>query len=105
MTLPALLDFPWMVSRIPARIAVSLPRSLGRASRIDALTGDLIPAITIDVPMQIADLLAGSDTLALASLALMERDLDAGNVAVVRAVDAEIVRREESLESRYDDCV
>ena len=94
-----------MVSRIPARIAVSLPRSLGRASRIDALSGDLIPAITIDVPMQIADLLAGSDTLALASLALMERDLDAGNVAVVRAVDAEIVRREESLESRYDDCV
>ena len=94
-----------MVSRIPARIAVSQPRSLGRASRIDALSGDLIPAITIDVPMQIADLLAGSDTLALASLALMERDLDAGNVAVVRAVDAEIVRREESLESRYDDCV
>jgi hypothetical protein len=33
--------------------------------------------------MQIADLLASSDTLALASLALMERDLDAGNVAVV----------------------
>lgn len=81
--LPALLDFPWMASQLPARIAAGLPRSLGRAGRIDARSGDFIPAITIDVPMQIADLLASSDTLALASLALMERDLDAGNVAVV----------------------
>ena len=81
--LPALLDFPWMASQLPARIAAGLPHSLGRAGRIDACSGDFIPAITIDVPMQIADLLASSDTLALASLALMERDLDAGNVAVV----------------------
>ena len=42
-----------------------------------------MPAIKVDVPMQIADLLAGSDALALTSLAHMERDLDAGNVAVV----------------------
>jgi len=81
--LPALLEFPWMASQIPERIAAGLPRALGRAGKIDALTGDFIPAVTIDVPMQLADLLAGSDTLALASLALMERDLDAGKVAVV----------------------
>jgi len=81
--LPALLEFPWMASRIPARIAAGLPRSLGRAGKIDALTGDFIPAVMIDVPMQIADLLAGNDTLALASLVFMERDLDAGNVVVV----------------------
>jgi len=79
VALPALLEFPWMALRIPA----GLPRAGGCAGKIDALSGDFIPAITIDVPMQIADLLAGSDTLALASLALMERDLDAGNVAVV----------------------
>lgn len=83
VALPALLEFPWIASQLPARIAAGLPRSLGRAGRIDALTGDFMPAITIDVPMQIADLLAGSDALALASLALMERDLDAGKVAVV----------------------
>jgi DNA-binding transcriptional LysR family regulator len=81
--LPALLEFPWMASRIPARIAAGLPRTVGRAGRIDALSGDFIPAITIDVPMQIADLLAGSDTLAFASLALMEHDLAAGKVTVV----------------------
>jgi DNA-binding transcriptional LysR family regulator len=83
VALPALLEFPWMASQIPARIAASLPRTVGRAGRIDALSGDFIPAITIDVPMQIADLLAGSDALALASLALMEHDLAAGKVAVV----------------------
>ena len=83
VALPALLEFPWIASQLPARIAAGLPRSSGRAGRIDALTGDFMPAITIDVPLQIADLLAGSDALALASLALMERDLDAGKVAVV----------------------
>ncbi len=83
VALPALLEFPWMASRLPARIAAGLPRTVGRAGRIDALSGDFIPAITIDVPMQIADLLAGSDTLAFASLALMEHDLAAGNVTVV----------------------
>ena len=83
VALPALLEFPWIASQLPARIAAGLPRSSGRAGKIDALTGDFMPAITIDVPMQIADLLAGSDALALASLALMERDLDAGKVAVV----------------------
>lgn len=83
VALPALLEFPWMASRLPARIAAGLPRTVGRAGKIDALSGDFIPAITIDVPMQIADLLAGSDTLAFASLALMEHDLAAGNVTVV----------------------
>ncbi len=81
--LPGLLDFPWVAARVPARIAAKLPSALGRSGTIDALTGDFIPAIMIDVPMQVADLLAGSDTLALASLALMERDLDAGKVVVV----------------------
>jgi DNA-binding transcriptional LysR family regulator len=131
VALPALLEFPWMALRIPA----GLPRAVGCAGKIDALSGDFIPAITIDVPMQIADLLAGSDTLALASLALMERDLDAGNVAVVptgkvafqagygfiylkdrsltpatlaymqevRAVEKDIVEREEVLARRYGD--
>lgn len=135
VALPALLEFPWMASRIPARVAAGLPRAVGRAGKIDAYSGDFIPAIAIDVPMQIADLLAGSDTLALATLVLMERDLDAGNVAVVptgnvafqarygfiylkdrsltpatlaymqevRAIEKDIVEREEVLARRYGD--
>jgi DNA-binding transcriptional LysR family regulator len=83
VTLPELLAFPWMASRFPPRIASSLPRALGCAGTIDAYTGDFVPAIRIDVPMQIAELLAGCDALAFSSLALMERDLEAGRVAVV----------------------
>lgn len=87
--LPALLAFPWMASQLPARIAATLPRELGQAGRIDGPTGDFVPAIRVDVPMQLADLMAGCDALALASLALMERELDAGKVALVptRQVD------------------
>ncbi len=81
--LPALLEFPWLASRIPARIVAGLQRSFGRAGKLDELTGDFIPAVMVDVPMQIGDLLAGCDTLALASLGFMEHDLDAGKVAVV----------------------
>ncbi len=78
-----LLAYPWISSRLPARIAAGLPRSLGRAGRIDAVTGDFVPAIQVDVPMQLADLLAGSDALALASLSLLERELEAGTVALL----------------------
>jgi DNA-binding transcriptional LysR family regulator len=133
VALPSLLEFPWVASRLPQRIAANLPRSIGRAGTVDALTGDFVPAIELDVPMQLADLLSGSDALALASLALMERALVAGAVALVpttgiefraaygfiylkdrsltpaalaymqetRAVEDDIVRREEVLSRRY----
>ena len=81
--LAGLLEFPWVASRIPSRIAVNLPQSLGRAGRIDTLNGDFVPAIEIDVPLALADLLANSDALAFATLALMERELEAGSVALV----------------------
>ena len=86
-TLHQLLDYPWMASQLPARIAAALPRALGRAGRIDPATGDFMPAVQVDVPMQLADLLAGSDALALASLALMEHELEAGKLAVVPTRD------------------
>lgn len=82
-TLPQLLDYPWLTAKVPARIAVTFPHALGRAGRIDPATGDFMPAIQVDVPMQLADLLAGNDALALASLAFMESDLEAGKVALV----------------------
>ena len=81
--LAGLLEFPWVASRLPSRIAVNLPQPFGRAGRIDPLNGDFVPAIEIDVPLALADLLANSEALAIASLALMEQDLEAGTVALV----------------------
>ena len=62
---------------------MNLPQPFGRAGRIDPLNGDFVPAIEIDVPLALADLLVNSEALAIASLALMEQDLEAGAVALV----------------------
>ncbi|MGB8544918.1 MAG: hypothetical protein WCD32_06285, partial [Azonexus sp.] len=59
------------------------PRPLGAAGTIDSSNGDFVPAVEIDVPMQLGTLLAGSDALTIASLVIMERELRAGEVAVV----------------------
>ena len=83
VALPRLLEYPWMAAQLPARIAAGLPREMGRAGRIDAATGDFVPAVRLDVPMQLAGLLAGSDALALSSLGQMESDLESGKVTVV----------------------
>ncbi len=137
VALPRLLEFPWVASRLPKRVAANLPRSIGRAGNIDGLTGDFVPAIEMDVPMQLADLLSGSDALALASLALMEQALVTGEVVLVpttgidvragygfiwlknrsltpatlaymqetRAVEEDIVKREEALSRRYGNMI
>jgi DNA-binding transcriptional LysR family regulator len=89
LELAGLLEFPWVASRLPSRIAANLPPAC-LAGRVDALNGDFVPAIEIDVPFALADLLAGSDALALASLALMEQDLEAGSVALVPMTGIEI---------------
>ena len=74
---------PWIATRLPARIAGGLPKALGAAGTIDPSNGDFVPAVEIDVPMQLGVLLAGGDALAIASLVIMERELRAGEVAVV----------------------
>jgi len=81
--LSGLLEFPWIASRLPPRIGAKLPQAACKAGRIDPFTGDFVPAIEIDVPYNLGGLIAGSDALALASLAMMEQDLSAGTVALV----------------------
>ncbi len=78
-----LLAYPWIGTRLPPRVAGGLPGPLGAAGTIDPSNGDFVPAVEIDVPMQLGVLLAGSDALSIASLAIMERELRAGEVAVV----------------------
>lgn len=132
-TLPQLFEFPWVATRIPARLVSGLPRSLGAAGTIDPQNGDFVPAIEIDVPMQLGEFLASSDALVFASLTMIAAELEAGKAAVlpvselnfhanygfiylknrslapatlaymreVRAVEAEIVRREAALASQF----
>ena len=78
-----LLQFPWATTRLPPRIVQALPADLGRAGRRDAATGDLVPAIELDVPMQLAEFTSGSDTLVLGTFARLESDLAAHRLCVV----------------------
>lgn len=70
-----LLQFPWATTRIPPRIVRAFPTDLGRAGRRDVTTGDLVPAIEVDVPMQLAVFATGGDTLVAGTFALLEREL------------------------------
>ena len=78
-----LLQFPWATTRLPPRIAQALPPDLGRAGRRDASTGDLVPAIELDVPIQLGGFASDSDTLVLSTCARMEVDLAAGRLCMV----------------------
>lgn len=78
-----LLQCPWATTRLPPRIAQALPPDLGRAGRRDAATGDLVPAIELDVPMQLAAFTSDSDTLVLGTFARLESDLAAGRLCIV----------------------
>jgi DNA-binding transcriptional LysR family regulator len=78
-----IFEFPWVTTRLPSRIVANMPDSLGAAGTIDLVTGDFVPAIEIDVPMQLPEMLAGSDVLVAATLNIMQRALLAGEVTVV----------------------
>ena len=78
-----IFEFPWVTTRLPARVVANMPDSLGAAGTIDLASGDFVPAIEIDVPMLLPELLAGSDVLVAATLNIMKRALLAGDVAVV----------------------
>jgi DNA-binding transcriptional LysR family regulator len=88
-----LLAFPWATTRIPPRIAAAFPRPLGRAGSIDLATGDLVPAIELDVPMQIAAFTRGTDALALGTFAMVEQELRSGALAIVPTAKIDIRAR------------
>jgi DNA-binding transcriptional LysR family regulator len=85
VTLAALLEFPWANTRIPPRMAAMFPRVPVRAGRIDEFTGDFVPAVEMDVPMQLARLVEGNDVLAFGTFSMMESELESGRIAYLPA--------------------
>lgn len=87
-TLAQILDYPWVASRIPLRLATHLlPATLGCAGAYDPLTGDFVPAIEIDVPMQIVKFVESSNVLALGNLSTFEQEISAGAIVPLPAHD------------------
>jgi hypothetical protein len=69
------LAFPWVGTRIPARIANHFPRPVDAAGAIDPANGDFVPAVNLDVSMHVPELLANSDALAVGTLKMFDTDL------------------------------
>jgi DNA-binding transcriptional LysR family regulator len=47
ITLAELVGYPWTTTRLPLRMAETLPLATGRAGAIDKLTGDFVPAVDV----------------------------------------------------------
>lgn len=90
VTLASLLEFPWAYTRVPPRIAAAFPRASVRAGRIDEFTGDFVPAVDLDVPMQLAQLVEGNDVLAFGGFTMVESDLESGRLAYVPTPQIEL---------------
>ena len=82
-TLAELVGYPWTTTRLPLRMAETLPLATGRAGVIDKLTGDFVPAVDVWSAANIGELIEQSEVLALAPLSLVERQLVSGRVVVV----------------------
>lgn len=82
-----LLAFPWATTRLPARVSVHIGRSAGRAGKFDAVSGDFLPAIQLEVPMQLASFAHGTDALIVSGYGLLEPELRAGTIVAVPMQD------------------
>jgi len=123
--------YPWVGPRLPGRIASHFPSGDFPAGHIDPINGEFVPAIQLNILMNLGLFLAGTNVLVIASLALLESELAAGAavpvpgftfpsaygfgflkkrslspvalayIAEIRAVEAEFTQREEQLTAIY----
>lgn len=93
IALADLLGFPWVTTRVPPRIAAAFPRPPGRAGWIDDASGDFVPAIELDVPIQVGAFARESDALAIGAFAMVESELRAGALAVVPGAEVDMRAR------------
>jgi len=78
------LAYPWATIRAPARISAHLPADVNRAGRWDRETGQFVPALEVDVVSEFQVLARESDILVAATLTMVEEELAARELAIVR---------------------
>lgn len=82
-TLADLVAYPFAGTAWPPRAARMLPPPPFAAGIIDAETGRFVPAINVDRPLSVRDLVRETDSLAYLPRALCEAELLAGTLAIV----------------------
>jgi DNA-binding transcriptional LysR family regulator len=78
-----LLTYPWATSRVPKRIAGAFAGDDLRAGQTDPASGDFVPAVEVEVSLASRRLVANSDAIAGELLIQIERELEAGILALV----------------------
>jgi DNA-binding transcriptional LysR family regulator len=76
-TIEDLIDYPWVMTRLPRRLHTHLPADVGRAGTRDERSGEFVPAIETDVLYGFTELVAASDSLLAATATIVESDLRA----------------------------
>jgi len=130
-TVERMAAYPWVGPRLPPRIAKHLPAEDFPAGHIDPINGDFVPAMQINIPLNLGSFLPGTNLLIVATFAMFESELKAGTAVAVpgftfpsaygfgylktrnlsplalaymdeiRAVEAEFSQREEELAAIY----
>lgn len=83
VALSALFDFPWINTRIPRRSTEDFPREPTTAGSFDTRTGEFVPAIEFDAPIQLGSLISNTDAVTFSSLGLVEAELKAGQLVPI----------------------
>ena len=82
-SLEKLLEWPWVTSTLPARLAKLLPTDPRRAGHRDVTNGRFLPAIELDMMAGFGRIARDSDALVASTLTIVEGELERGELRVV----------------------
>lgn len=75
--------YPWVNSRLPARLLDLLPNQIGRAGTVEAATGRFVPAWEIEAVATEKRIVAASDAVGFALVSQIRAELEANVLALV----------------------
>lgn len=77
------VEFPWVSTRGPKRMVRFLPKDLKRSGQLDAKQGDFLPAVLVDDLSSTRRIVAISDGIGAAPMALIQEDVRRKQLAIV----------------------
>ncbi|MFN7734292.1 MAG: LysR family transcriptional regulator [Pirellula sp.] len=77
------VEYPWVATRGPKRMVQFLPKDLKRSGHLDAEQGDFLPAVVVDDLSSTRRVVAASDGIGAAPLALIQEDVRRNKFAIV----------------------
>lgn len=78
-----LVKFPWCSTRMPSRARDHFPIDLQKGGRHDPVTGEVVPAITVDTLGNYKEIVLHSDALCLAPLLMFREEIISGELSIL----------------------